>query len=172
MKTAVDHMAFYYAYHRDWRNRATHFIGVPLIVFSVLAALSRVPISETTTLAWPIYILVALYYIKLDWLIGLVMAFVLTVMHYSAIKIGLLPFNQWLTVVLACFIGGWILQLIGHVFEGRKPAFADNLFQLIVSPFFLGAEVLFALGYNPQMKREMQHGSQQYMAVSDKAAHS
>src|ERR1041385_7626144 len=32
------------------------------------------------------------------------------------------------------FVGGWILQLVGHVFEGRKPALADNLFQIFIAP--------------------------------------
>jgi len=44
------------------------------------------------------------------------------------------------------FVGGWIFQLVGHVFEGRKPALADNLFQIFVAPIFLVAEVFFALG--------------------------
>ena len=34
-------------------------------------------------------------------------------------------------------------------FEGRKPALADNLFQIFVAPIFLAAEVFFALGYKP-----------------------
>jgi uncharacterized membrane protein YGL010W len=35
---------------------------------------------------------------------------------------------------------------VGHAFEGRKPALADNLFQIFVAPIFLAAEVFFALG--------------------------
>jgi uncharacterized membrane protein YGL010W len=44
------------------------------------------------------------------------------------------------------FAGGWIFQLVGHVFEGRRPALADNLFQIFVAPIFLVAELFFALG--------------------------
>ncbi|MEY2953064.1 MAG: hypothetical protein RLZZ401_1151, partial [Pseudomonadota bacterium] len=32
MKTLIDHLAQYGAYHRDPRNIATHFVGVPMIV--------------------------------------------------------------------------------------------------------------------------------------------
>jgi uncharacterized membrane protein YGL010W len=39
----------------------------------------------------------------------------------------------WFAVL---FVGGWILQLVGHVFEGRKPALVDNLFQIFVAPIF------------------------------------
>ena len=53
--------------------------------------------------------------------------------------------------------GGWILQLIGHVFEGRKPALADNLFQIFMAPIFLAAEVFFALGYKPRLHENVQN---------------
>ncbi len=33
-------LASYAAVHRDWRNKATHFVGIPLIVFSLMLALS------------------------------------------------------------------------------------------------------------------------------------
>ena len=54
------------------------------------------------------------------------------------------------------FMGGWILQLIGHVFEGRKPALADNFFQIFVAPIFLCAELFFALGYKPKLHAAVQ----------------
>jgi uncharacterized membrane protein YGL010W len=58
------------------------------------------------------------------------------------------------------FLGGWILQLVGHVFEGRKPALADNLFQILVAPIFLAAEVFFALGYKPHLQRKVNEKAQ------------
>jgi hypothetical protein len=30
---------------------------------------------------------------------------------------------MWFAIL---FVGGWILQLVGHVFEGRKPRVADK----------------------------------------------
>ena len=41
MKTLVDQLAQYAAYHRDGRNILTHFVGVPLIVLAVVIVLSR-----------------------------------------------------------------------------------------------------------------------------------
>ena len=38
----VEQLAMYAAYHRDGRNQATHHIGVPLIVYSLLLAASQV----------------------------------------------------------------------------------------------------------------------------------
>lgn len=48
----------------------------------------------------------------------------------------------------------WILQFVGHgVFEGRAPALLDNLVQaFFLAPFFVWIEVLFMLGYRPQLK--------------------
>src|SRR5688500_10034715 len=60
---------------------------------------------------------------------------------------------SWFAVL---FVGGWILQLVGHVFEGRKPALADNFFQIFVAPIFLAAEVFFALGYKPNLHARVQ----------------
>ena len=54
------------------------------------------------------------------------------------------------------FVGGWILQLVGHVYEGRRPALADNLFQIFVAPIFLAAEAFFALGYKPGLQEAVQ----------------
>ena len=49
-------------------------------------------------------------------------------------------------VPTAFFLLGWTFQFVGHYFEGRKPAFVDDLAGLLVGPMFVTAEVLFALG--------------------------
>ena len=41
MTAATELMVQYAAYHRDRRNIATHFVGIPLIVFAVGALLAR-----------------------------------------------------------------------------------------------------------------------------------
>ena len=48
----------------------------------------------------------------------------------------------------------WIAQFVGHgKFEGRAPALLDNLVQaLFLAPFFVWFEVLFFLGYRPDLK--------------------
>jgi uncharacterized membrane protein YGL010W len=63
------------------------------------------------------------------------------------------------------FGGGWVIQLIGHVWEGRKPALVDNFFQIFVAPIFLAAEVFFALGYKPAL-----HAAVQKRALEMRAA--
>ena len=41
MSAATELMVKYAGYHRDRRNIATHFVGVPMLVFAVGALLSR-----------------------------------------------------------------------------------------------------------------------------------
>ena len=40
MKTLAQQMAVYNAYHQNERNKATHFVGVPLIVLALLIPMS------------------------------------------------------------------------------------------------------------------------------------
>ena len=44
-------MASYGSYHRDPRNRATHFVGVPMIVFALMVGLTLVRIPGDG--GWP-----------------------------------------------------------------------------------------------------------------------
>lgn len=62
--------------------------------------------------------------------------------------------NSWAAAVnIVC----WIAQFVGHAkFEGRAPALLDNLVQaLFLAPFFVWFEILFQLGYRPDLKRRL-----------------
>ena len=41
---------------------------------------------------------------------------------------------------------GQLIQLLGHAFEGRRPALFDNLLQVFNAPLFLTVEVMEYLG--------------------------
>jgi uncharacterized membrane protein YGL010W len=62
--------------------------------------------------------------------------------------------NSW---AVALNIACWIAQFVGHgKFEGRAPALLDNLVQAIfLAPFFVWFEMLFSLGYRPELKRRI-----------------
>ena len=66
MKTLDQQMAVYAACHRDRRNRLTHFIGVPAIVFAILIPMCWVPIGDGLTLAHVFLGAVFAYYFLLD----------------------------------------------------------------------------------------------------------
>jgi uncharacterized membrane protein YGL010W len=70
-------LASYASVHRDWRNKATHFVGIPIIVFSLLLILSLWRL-ELGGREWPlslvITILAVLGWMALDLGVGFVMA--------------------------------------------------------------------------------------------------
>ena len=47
---------------------------------------------------------------------------------------------------LTTFVLGWIIQIIGHIIEGRRPALADNILQIFNAPLFLTIEALSLAG--------------------------
>ncbi len=159
MKTLEDQMSLYAAYHQDPRNKATHFVGVPVIVFSLMVPLGWLRLELggfPVSAALVVTSLLLAYYLVLDMPLGLAMCAVLGAMLALAAPLAAAPFATGLAWFLALFVGGWALQLWGHVFEGRKPALVDNLFQIFVAPIFLAAEVFFALGYKPALRRAVQ----------------
>ena len=60
----------------------------------------------------------------------------------------------WLGWRLGLFALGWVIQFVGHFWEGRKPAFVDDLVGLLVEPMFVVAEWLMALGWNSALAAE------------------
>ena len=159
MKSLEEQMSVYAAYHQDGRNKATHFVGVPTIMLSLFIPLAwlRVEVGGVTLTAAMLFAAVVVaYYFVLDVPLGLAMLAVSAALVWLGQMIsdqGALQGWMWFAVL---FVGGWILQLAGHVFEGRKPALADNLFQIFVAPIFLAAEVFFALGYKPKLHTAVQ----------------
>jgi uncharacterized membrane protein YGL010W len=144
-------LATYAGYHRDLRNRVTHFIGIPAILLSLLMplALWRVPVAGLdVSAACIVAAAAACGWIALDRAVGIAMLAVLTPMlliaEWIARRYGV-PAAWWSFAVL--FAGGWALQILGHAaFEGRRPALVDNLFQAFIGPMFLIAELMTALG--------------------------
>jgi uncharacterized membrane protein YGL010W len=144
-------LAVYASYHRDTRNRATHFIGIPAIVFSILVPLALVKI-DGISIALMVAVFAALGWVALDRVIGLAMLVMMVPMLLIAEWVaGFGSSTAWI-VFAVFFVGGWAFQLVGHVWEGRRPALADNLFQAFIGPMFIMAEVLMALGLKQELK--------------------
>ncbi|MBI3702443.1 MAG: DUF962 domain-containing protein [Rhizobiales bacterium] len=145
-------LATYASYHRDARNRATHFIGIPAIVFSILVPLALIRVSGLSA-AMPVALVAVIGWIALDRVIGLAMVVIMVPMLIVAEWIARTYGSGTVWTVFAIFfIGGWVFQLVGHVWEGRRPALADNLFQAFIGPMFIMAEVLMALGLKRELK--------------------
>ena len=156
-------LASYASVHRDWRNKATHFVGIPVIVFSLqlLLSLWRFDLAgREWTVSLALTILAVLGWMALDLGIGLVMAAIMAMAWYAAEALaGALGSAQavWMAFV-ALFIGGWILQLLGHHYEGKRPALLDNIFQGFIGPMFLVAETMVVIGQRTDLAEAMGEG--------------
>ena len=150
-RSAIDLLSLYAEYHRDRRNIATHFVGVPMIMFGTLVLLSRPGFTLAGVLLTPAWLLLAL-----------IVAWTLS---RGALALGVLTAGVWLllawlaqTVAAGASTGtwaawgagfffvGWVIQFIGHYYEGRKPAFVDDLVGLFVAPMFVLLEMLAPAG--------------------------
>ena len=157
MKSLEEILTQYAAYHRDRRNIATHFFGIPLIVFAVVLALATVefPVAGLAVTAAAVAAVAACaYYFRLDAAFGAAMAVTLFAMCALASEaMARLPTGGVLALAAALFAAGWALQFWGHRFEGMKPAFFDDARQLLIGPLFVCAEVFFFFGAKPRLRR-------------------
>lgn len=158
MSPLLDQLSRYADYHRDRRNVLTHFVGIPMIVLGVAILLGRPTVELGGWLLSPaliVAIVATLYYLRLDLRFGLVMGLLLLVCVAVANKFAqgdqLIRFGWG----VGLFVVGWAFQFVGHVFEGRKPAFVDDLMGLVIGPLFVVAEVGFAFGLRRDLKAEI-----------------
>ncbi len=153
-------MAVYATYHRDRRNRLTHFFGIPAIIVALLLALGLAHVELAgLELSLGVVVALAVYalWIVLDWPIGLAMGlFLLPALALTELLVGALLASTTWALFAILFVGGWALQLWGHVYEGRRPALVSNLFQALIGPMFLMAEIFFALGLRRDLHQRVE----------------
>jgi uncharacterized membrane protein YGL010W len=160
MSTATDLMSQYAAYHRDRRNIATHFVGIPMIVFAIGALLARPTFAvgeapfTPAAVAW---CLTTLWYLtRGNLVLGATTALVNLVIVMAAQPLGQMTTMAWLVSGLGAFFVGWVIQFVGHYYEGRKPAFVDDIRGLLVGPMFLVGEAMFSLGWGKPLLAEIE----------------
>jgi uncharacterized membrane protein YGL010W len=158
MKTCLQQLTNYAGYHRDKRNIATHFVGIPMIVLAATILLARPAFWHfgsndlpwvylgMISPAWIVAVLLGAYYLVLDMRLGLIMCLLLALCLLVAGHLAFGSTTVWLTSGLGLLVAGWVIQFLGHYFEGRKPAFLDDINGLAIGPLFVVAEALFMLG--------------------------
>jgi uncharacterized membrane protein YGL010W len=158
MKSAEEQLSTYKSVHLNKRNVFTHFIGVPAIIWSLALLMSlistQVDILDaryTVNFAMLFFGLTLLYYFKLHFRLSIGLFLFILPVVYSTQKIALS--ENALLIAMAVFIVGWIIQFIGHAYEKAKPAFIDDLNQLLIGPFFLMAEIYFMLGFEKTLEK-------------------
>lgn len=158
MKTLTDQLAQYASYHRDRRNIATHFVGIPMIVLALAILLSRpqwhvaaLPFGLSPALA--LFLCATVYYIVLDAALGFLMALISAGCLIIGAILAQASSIAWAGSGAGLFIVGWVFQFVGHVaYEHRKPAFADDLIGLVIGPLFVLAEILFGFGWRRALR--------------------
>jgi uncharacterized membrane protein YGL010W len=108
------------------------------------------------TPAWVVWGLSSLWYLSRgNFLLGLatvgVNGVLMALAHLLAPMAAQVGLAAW-QLGLAVFVVGWIIQFVGHYWEGRKPAFVDDIVGLLVGPMFVVGEVLMAVGLLGQMR--------------------
>jgi len=159
MKSLVDHLSQYAAYHRDPRNIASHFIGIPLIFVAVAVLLSRPGWPVGPVLVSPALLVAvasAWFYLRLELRLGVLMTVLLGLAVWLGQVLAAQSTSMWLGSGLGMFVVGWVIQFVGHYYEGRKPAFVDDLTGLIVGPLFVVVEAGFLLGLREELKRAIE----------------
>jgi uncharacterized membrane protein YGL010W len=155
MRTLEQQLSTYAAYHRDRRNIATHFVGIPMIVVAIATLLARPSLALGGVALSPALVVTLgaiVFYLALDARYGLAMAVLMGASWRAGAWLAAQSTSLWLTVGLALFVVGWAIQFIGHAFEGRKPAFVDDLVGLLIGPLFIVAEAGFALGLRAPLR--------------------
>ena len=160
-RPGVDLLTQYARYHRDPRNITTHFVGIPLIVFAVGVLLGRPSLGQwgsvAITPAVVLWVLSSAWYLsrRLPFL-GFVVSLVNGALIAAASTVTGGSMASWLAWGVGSFVVGWVFQFVGHYYEGRKPAFVDDLVGLLVGPAFVVAEALFSLGWGQGLRAQIE----------------
>jgi uncharacterized membrane protein YGL010W len=133
-----NHFTDYASFHGTPGNRACHYVGIPLIVFSLFGLLGAIHIATiggfTVTAAEVALVGATLYYLSLD-------ATLAALMLMTFVVLDLVGRQVPVAIAAALFVLGWIFQFIGHyVYEKRSPAFYRNLAHLLVGPLWILAK--------------------------------
>jgi uncharacterized membrane protein YGL010W len=117
----------YGSYHRHPTNKLCHYVGIPMIVFTLVGLLWKL----SPALAVAVALAAVLYDLRLS--VRLTVPFAVFLLLSAGTAKGLSATLLW-----AGFILGWALQFVGHfLYEKKAPAFFENLRQLLVGPLWI-----------------------------------
>ncbi|HEX4508811.1 MAG TPA: Mpo1-like protein, partial [Burkholderiaceae bacterium] len=88
--------------------------------------------------------------------VGLVVSVATALLMFAAQHVSYGSTAAWLAWGVGFFVVGWLIQFVGHYYEGRKPAFVDDLVGLLVGPMFVVGEALFAAGLCRPLAQEIE----------------
>jgi len=151
MKSAQEWLAEYGESHQNETNKLFHWLGIPVIMFSLLGLLSEVPLpflrwSPLTNLSMLFIALALLFYLRLSVALAIWMTLISSAMvcwHLLLRHLGWAPLWQ---ICLGLFVVGWVGQFVGHKIEGQKPSFLKDIQFLLIGPLWLLAALYRRVG--------------------------
>lgn len=155
MRSLSQFLADYGDSHQNPTNQWIHIVCVPLIFVSTLALLWLVPVGNWLRLdgslaywvngATVAGVLAGIVYLRLG-----LRAFVLMAawLALSVLAITGIISAGWslLWISVAVWVIAWIIQVVGHRIEGKKPSFLEDLVFLLIGPIFVSVELARKLG--------------------------
>jgi len=167
MKSAIEQLSSYKSVHLNRKNIRTHFIGVPMIIWSIALLLANISFEieshfineiigrETLsfTMAGILSIIILIYYFMLSIPLALLSFLLFGPLIWSVHEV--VQFDSPIFIAISVFIIGWIIQFIGHYYEKAKPAFVDDINQLLIGPLFIIAEIYFLLGFGKYLDKSI-----------------
>jgi uncharacterized membrane protein YGL010W len=137
--------------HRNATNVLIHWICVPAILWTVIAALWVIPVPSLLGRAglWAgVAMFFALaFYLRLSRTLGLAMFGVFVVLGViTELLYRELGSTHLLYLAIGVFVVAWIAQFIGHHIEGKRPSFLTDLAYLLIGPAWIVAKLLRRAG--------------------------
>lgn len=160
MKPFIEQAQMYASYHQNVITQYTHLAGIPLLVFSLMIFLGFVQIIIpgvlATSLASFATLVLLIYYFRLNWQLALALTPIMIFLLWLASWFSYLgPNKVGLWVFAITFILGCAFQLYGHFVEDKKPAFSDTIYQALIAPLYLTAELFFLGGYMKDLQAQI-----------------
>ncbi len=138
--------------HQNPVNKAFHWVCVPAIVFSLIGLMWSLPVPRVFTeispiLNWGTLFLMAsiVYYFILSATLALGMVAVSAGIIYALSALDALSTPLW-QISIGIFVIAWIGQFIGHMVEGKRPSFFEDLQFLMIGPIWLLSFIYRRLG--------------------------
>ena len=144
MKPAQRWLDEYGESHQHPLNEKIHWICVPLIMLSLVALLSLLPLNleilnqyqHLNHLGFVLVVFASLYYFFLSIPLFAGMILISVLLLTGVQWLSTLPFPLWQSS-LTIFVVAWIGQLYGHKVEGKKPSFFKDVQFLLIGPLWL-----------------------------------
>jgi uncharacterized membrane protein YGL010W len=151
MRSIHDWFASYSKDHQNPTNRAIHWICVPAILWSAIAAIWTLPVPSSFGQPglWCALLMVGVlsFYWRLSRPLGAAMIALFVVLalitHFAYDALG--P-TRLLELAAAVFVIAWIGQFIGHKVEGARPSFFTDLVYLLIGPAWLVGKLMRRAG--------------------------